>query len=51
MSEKPVFKINKKLFDQLNNWQEKMEVKEKYEIEIETNQQGKKFSYSWKKKD
>ncbi|MGK7923215.1 MAG: hypothetical protein AB4080_24770 [Trichodesmium sp.] len=44
MSEKPVFKINKKLFNQLNNWQEEMELKEKVEAEIEKINQDKKVS-------
>ncbi len=53
MSEKPVFKINKKLFNQLNNWQEKMEAKEKNEAEteIDVNSQDKKLSDSQKEKD
>ncbi len=48
MSEKPVFKINQKLFNQLNNWQEKMEAKEKTEAEteIEVSNQDKKLSDS-----
>ncbi len=56
-SEKPVFKINQKLFNQLNNWQEKMEEKEKaeaeveIEVEIEANNQDKKLSDSQKEKD
>ena len=52
MSEKPVFKINQKLFNQLNDWQEKMEVKEKTEAEaeIEANNQDKKLSDSQKEK-
>ncbi|MGD1712366.1 hypothetical protein [Hydrocoleum sp. CS-953] len=51
MSEKPVFKINQKLFKQLNDWQEKMEEKEKVEAEIEANNQDKKLRDSEKEKD
>ncbi|MGD1703460.1 hypothetical protein [Dapis sp. BLCC M229] len=53
MSEKPVFKINQKLFNQLNNWQEKMEAKEKNEpeAEIDAKNQDKKLSDSQKEKD
>ncbi|MDJ0517380.1 MAG: hypothetical protein F6K22_03550 [Okeania sp. SIO2F4] len=53
MSEKPVFKINQKLFNQLNNWQEKMEAKEKNEAEaeIDVNNQDKKLIDSQKEKD
>ncbi|NET44907.1 hypothetical protein [Okeania sp. SIO2B3] len=35
MSEKPVFKVNQKLFKKLNDWQEKMEEKENARAEIE----------------
>ncbi len=51
MSEKPVFNINQKIFNQLNDWQEKIEVKEKAEAEIEANNQDKKISDSQKEKD
>ena len=53
MSEKPVFKINQKLFNQLNDWQERMEAKAKTEAEaeIEANNQDKKLSDSQKEKD
>ena len=50
MSEKPVFKINQKLFNQLNNWKEKMEFKEKVEPEIEGTDQQKEVSDSHKEK-
>ncbi|MGD1807459.1 hypothetical protein ACP6PL_18750 [Dapis sp. BLCC M126] len=53
MSEKPVFKINQKLFNQLNDWQEKMDAKEKTpaEAEIEANNQDKRLSDSEEEKD
>ncbi|NEP90879.1 MAG: hypothetical protein F6K18_30985 [Okeania sp. SIO2C2] len=35
MSEKQVFNINQKLFNQLNDWQEKMEEKQNTKAEIE----------------
>lgn len=40
MSEKPVFNINQKLFNQLNDWQEKMEEKENARAEIEANNEA-----------
>ncbi|NEQ36648.1 MAG: hypothetical protein F6K40_10310 [Okeania sp. SIO3I5] len=55
MSEKPVFKINQKLFKQLNDWQEKMDAKERNEaaaeVEVDANNQDKKLSDSQKEKD
>jgi len=53
MSEKPVFNINQKLFNQLKNWQEKMDGKEKpeAEAEVDANNQDKKLSDSQKEKD
>jgi len=53
MSEKPIFKINQKLFYQLNDWPEKIDRKEKTEAktEIEANNQDKKLSDSQKEKD
>ncbi|NES77122.1 MULTISPECIES: hypothetical protein [Okeania] len=35
MSKKQVFNINQKLFNQLNDWQEKMEEKQNTKAEIE----------------
>ncbi|NEQ75298.1 MAG: hypothetical protein F6K24_33240 [Okeania sp. SIO2D1] len=40
MSEKQVFNINQKLFNQLNDWQEKMEKKENAKAEIEANNEA-----------
>lgn len=50
MSEKPVFKINQKLFNQLNNWQEQMELKEKVETEIEEIHKEKEVTDTQKEK-
>ncbi|NEO57538.1 MAG: hypothetical protein F6K54_33395 [Okeania sp. SIO3B5] len=40
MSEKQVFNINQKLFNQLNDWQEKMAEKENSQAEIEANNEA-----------
>ncbi|NES71180.1 MAG: hypothetical protein F6K24_41220 [Okeania sp. SIO2D1] len=40
MSEKPVFKVNQKLFKQLNDWQEKMAEKENAKAEIEASNEA-----------
>lgn len=35
MSDKPVFDVNKKMFDELTNWQKKTEEKDRLEAEEE----------------
>lgn len=50
MSEKPVFNVNQKLFNQLTDWQNKMETKEQAEAEIEAKDKAKKISDTQKQK-
>lgn len=51
MSNKPVFDINQKLFNQLNDWQKKNEAQEKAELEVEANQKDRKISDAQKQKN
>ncbi|MDJ0554055.1 MAG: hypothetical protein QNJ68_06390 [Microcoleaceae cyanobacterium MO_207.B10] len=51
MSNQPVFNINQKLFNQLIDWQNKMEVKEQAESEDrEVNKKSQKVSETQKDK-
>lgn len=51
MSEKSVFNINQKLFNQLSDWQKKMEAKDLVESEIEIkNKKAKKENENQKDK-
>lgn len=42
MSDKPVFDVNKSMFDKLKNWQEKMQEKNRLEAEEESEKTTKK---------
>ena len=50
MSDKPVFNVNRKLFNQLTDWEHKMAEKEKLASEIEANDKAKETSKTQKEK-
>lgn len=49
MSDKPVFNVNKKLFDRLTDWHKKMESQDQSELETELDNKAKKNTETLKK--